>query len=233
MQRYALTALAACTLAAHADEATIRKHLAERYPGAPAVIAVNPTPLPGLFEVYTDGRLLYTDGNADYLLMGPLIDTRARLNLTQMRLLELRTVAFDSLPLERSIKLVKGKGERRIAVFSDPDCPYCRELERELADIDNLTVHLFMLPLADLHPNAVGIARRIWCSPDPARAWQAYMLEGVAPAADASCPTPLAEVAELAVSLGINGTPAIVLPNGRIVPGAVSAARLQALLAGS
>lgn len=242
MQRYALIALAAAVSAAHADEATIRKHLAERYPGAPAVIAVHPTPLPGLFEVYTDGRLLYTDANADYLLMGPLIDTRARLNLSQQRLLELRKVPFDSLPVERAITMVKGKGERRIAVFSDPDCPYCRELEKELANIDNLTVHVFLLPLADLHPNAPAVARDIWCAADPARAWQAYMLEGVAPAGMApagmatggqACDAPLAEIAELAGRLGINGTPALIMPDGRIVPGMVNAARLQALLAGS
>ena len=218
------------SLSAHADEAAIRKNLADRFPNSPAIVAVNPTPLPGIFEVYTDNRLLYTDANGDYLMMGTLLDTRARVNLSQQRLLELKAVKFDSLPFEHAIKLVKGKGERRIALFSDPDCPHCKALEKELANLDNLTVYLFLMPLADLHPQAVGIAEAVWCAEDRARAWQAYMLEGVKPETGKTCTTPLADIAKLAAEMNINGTPAIILPNGRIVPGSLSSGQLATLL---
>lgn len=232
-RRIASLSLVLLTLSAHADEASIRKNLAERYPNAPKIISVNPTPLPGIFEVYTDNRLLYTDANADYLMMGTLVDTRARVNLSQQRLLELKAVKFDSLPFEHAFTLVKGKGERRIAVFSDPDCPFCRELEKELVKLDNLTVHLFLMPLADLHPQAVGIAEAVWCAEDRAQAWRAYMLDGVKPKAGKTCASPLKDIAKLAAEMNINGTPAIILPNGRILPGAVSSAQLEALLNGS
>lgn len=220
-----------CALTAHADEASIRKNLAERYPGAPAIVSVQPSPLPGIFEVYTDNRLLYTDANADYLLLGTLIDTRARINLTQRRLLELSKVKFDALPFEHAITLVKGGGERRIAVFSDPECPHCRALEQALANLDNLTVHVFLLPLADLHPRAVSLAEAVWCADDRALAWRALMLEGTPPQGGKSCPTPLAAIARLAGELRIQGTPALILSDGRMLAGALSSAELEALLA--
>jgi thiol:disulfide interchange protein DsbC len=228
--RIAPLLLVLLTLSAHADEAAIRKNLAERFPNAPKIVAVNPTQLPGIFEVYTDNRLLYTDANGDYLMMGALMDTRARVNLSQQRLLELKAVKFEKLPFEHAIKLVKGKGERQIAVFSDPDCPHCKALEKELAKLDNLTVHLFLMPLADLHPQAVGIAEAIWCAEDRARSWQAYMLENVKPEAGKACATPLSDIAKLAADMNINGTPAIILPNGRILPGAVTSGQLETLL---
>jgi len=233
MYRIALLLFALLTLTAHADEATIRKNLAERYPGSPPIVSVLPTPLPGIFEVYTNDRLLYTDANADYLMTGALIDTRARVNLTQQRLLELNKVNFDALPFEHAVTLVKGKGERRLAVFSDPDCPFCKALEKSLANLDNLTVHVFMLPLADLHPGAAGIAQAVWCAEDRAAAWLAYMLEDVKPQGGKTCATPLAEIARLARGLRIEGTPAIIFSDGRIVPGALTSAQLEGLLAGS
>jgi thiol:disulfide interchange protein DsbC len=230
MYRIALMLTALLAFTAQADEATIRKNLAERYPGSPAIVSVRPTPLSGIFEVYTDNRLLYTDANADYLMTGALIDTRARVNLSQQRLLESNKVNFEALPFEHAIKLVKGKGERRIAVFSDPECPFCKALEKELANLDNLTVHMFLMPLAELHPRAVGVAEAVWCAEDRARAWLAYMLDGVKPEGGKACATPLAEIAKLAAKMNINGTPAIILPNGRVLPGALSSGQLETLL---
>jgi thiol:disulfide interchange protein DsbC len=231
--KFLLVFLAACLpLAALADEAAIRKAFAERYSQV-NIKSVNPTPIAGLYEVYADGQLLYADEKGDYLLMGPLVDTRSRLNLSEARLELLTTVNFGGLPFDKAVTLVKGKGERRIAVFSDPDCPYCKRLERDLATLDNLTVHLFLLPLPELHPQAMTVAREVWCAPDRAAAWRAYMLEGRRPEAGAVCDTPMEAIAGLARELGINGTPAIILSNGRRIDGAVPAARLEALLAGS
>ncbi len=216
----------------HADETAIRKAFAERYANV-VVKSVTATAIPGIYEVFAGGRILYADATGDHLLIGTLVETRSRTNLTQQRMEALKAVKFDSLPFDKAITLVKGKGERRIAVFSDPDCPFCRKLEQELAGMDNLTVHVFLLPLKELHPRAVEIAGNIWCAEDRAGAWRAYMLEGRQPEGGRSCATPVNEIATLAAELGIDGTPAIILSNGRRLEGAVPSTTLEPLLGGS
>lgn len=229
MYRLLAYALSLTLLHAQADEATIRKTLGERYPGI-VIQAINPTPMAGLWEVWAGGRLVYTDDAGEYLLIGTLVETRGKRNLSQQRLDELRAVKFDSLPLDKAFTVVKGKGERRLAVFTDPDCPFCKRLERELVKLDNLTVHVFLYPLADLHPNAPRIARNVWCAADRAKAWTAYMLEGKAPDAVDHCEAPLEAIAELANRLGVEGTPAILFGNGRRVDGYLPAAQIEAIL---
>jgi thiol:disulfide interchange protein DsbC len=235
MKRFSILLLSLLSLSSlplHADEAAIRQVFAERYAGMP-VKSVTATAIPGLYEIYTGSHLVYADAKGDYLLIGPLVDTKTRANLTQQRMQALTAVKFDSLPFDKAITLVKGKGERRIAVFSDPDCPFCKKLEQELAHLDNLTVHLFLMPLPELHPQAVAIAKDIWCAEDRAKAWSAYMLEGRKPESGKSCDNPVDAIASLASELAINGTPAIVLPNGRRLDGAIPASKLESLLSGS
>jgi len=224
--------LALLSLAVQADEAAIRQAFREGNANVP-IKSVTETAIPGLYEVFSGDHIVYSDAKGDHVLIGPLVNTRSRTNITQQRLDVLKSVKFDTLPLDKAITIVKGKGERRIVVFSDPDCPFCRRLEKELAAIDNLTVYIFLLPLAELHPQAVEIARSIWCADDRAKAWSAYMLEGRKPDAGRDCATPIEAIAALAGELGISGTPAIVLPSGRRVDGAVPAAKLEALLGGS
>lgn len=224
--------LALLSLAVQADEAAIRQAFREGNANVP-IKSVTETAIPGLYEVFSGDHIVYSDAKGDHVLIGPLVNTRSRTNITQQRLDVLKSVKFDTLPLDKAIAIVKGKGERRIVVFSDPDCPFCRRLEKELAAIDNLTVYIFLLPLAELHPQAVEIARSIWCADDRAKAWSAYMLEGRKPDAGRDCATPIEAIAALAGELGISGTPAIVLPSGRRVDGAVPAAKLEALLGGS
>jgi thiol:disulfide interchange protein DsbC len=232
MKRLSLLLLVLFPLALQADEGAIRQAFAERYPKA-SVKSVTASPIPGLYEVYMSGQLVYVDEKGDHLLVGPLVDTRTRTNLSQQRLDALSTVKFDSLPFDKAITLVKGKGERKIAVFSDPECPYCKRLEKELTKLDNLTVYLFLLPLTDLHPQAAGIAKDIWCAEDRAKAWNSFMLEGKKPENSKTCDTPVDAIAALAGELGIGGTPAIVLSSGRRLDGAVPAAKLEAMLGGS
>ena len=229
MKRLSLLLLALLPLAVQADEAAIRKAFAERYAKMP-VKSVTATPIPGLYEIYAGGQLLYADENGNHLLMGPLVDTQTRKNLTQERMQVLTAVKFDSLPLDQAISMVKGKGERKIAVFSDPDCPYCKRLEAELVKMDNLTVYLFLMPLADLHPNATAISKDIWCSADRAKAWSEYVLEGKKPESGKTCENPIDAIATLASNLGISGTPAIVLADGRRFDGAMPAAKLESIL---
>lgn len=220
----------AIALGAQADDATIKKVLTERFPGAD-IHAINPTPIPGLFEVYANSSIIYVDAQADYMLSGPLKDTKTKTNLTQKNLEAMQTIDFASLPMEQAILTRRGNGERTLVVFSDPDCPFCRGLEKELAQIDNISIYTFLYPLEELHPGASAKADAIWCAPDRAQAWSDYMLQGKLAAPASACATPVRDIGKLAIRLGMMGTPAIVFSNGKRVDGVISAAEIESRLA--
>lgn len=214
---------------AQADETLIRQTLGERYPGI-NITSIQPSPIAGLYEVMVGGNFVYVDQSGDYLLPGPVVDTRTKANLSQKRLEELKKVRFDSLPFDKAISVVKGSGERKLAIFSDPDCPFCKRLEKELALLDNLTVYVFLNPLTNLHPEAMARASEIWCSADRAQSWRDYMLEGKKPAAAAKCETPINDILAFSEKIGVDGTPALVFPNGKRVDGHIPAAQIEELL---
>lgn len=227
----ALAATLLCSINfAQANEATIRKVLGGKFPEA-KIASVVKTPYSGLYEVYMDGQLIYADANAQYVFMGDILDVKNRTNLTQARLSVLNAVKWDTLPLNSAIKMVKGKGERKIAVFSDVDCPYCRKFEAELTKVDNITVYTFLYPIEGLHPKAVQISRQIWCAPNKNKAWDDYLGSGKIPANDGKCANPVDQNIALANKLGISGTPTIIFSNGQRVPGMVPAAKLEEMLA--
>lgn len=228
-----LLALAALLLAtlAHADEATVRKALAAKFPKA-QVQSVTKLPYLGLYEVVIDGEVLYADEDFEYIIDGNIIATKTMSNLTEQRKRKLTAIDFDDLPLDLAFKRVKGKGERRIAVFSDPDCPFCKRVENDLAKLDNVTIYMFLYPIDSLHPKATEISRQIWCSPDRIKAWDDYMLRKVAPKADSSCNNPVDKIVEFGRRKGINATPTLIMPNGERVPGAISAAQIEEYLSG-
>jgi thiol:disulfide interchange protein DsbC len=138
-------------------------------------------------------------------------------------------VKWDSLPLHNAIKVVKGDGSRKLAVFSDPDCPYCKKAEVELNKLDNITVYNFAYPLP-MHPDAGRKAILVWCSKDRAKAWQDLMLKGIVPTGKADCKNPIEDNLALGEKLRIDGTPAMIFPNGKRIPGYVDATRLEAML---
>ena len=203
--------------------------------GADAPVqSVARTPIPGLYEVAVGGDIMYSDEKAQYVILGGnLVDTKTRQSLTEARQSELNKVDFAKLPLERAIKYVKGNGSRKIAVFSDPNCPYCKRFEQMLktSSIDNLTVYTFLYPV--LGPDSDAKAKAIWCAPNPVTAWHDWMLDKKAP------PTPAAKCDDNAVlqnvALGrqynVTGTPTIILSDGRRLPGAVPAEALEKALA--
>jgi thiol:disulfide interchange protein DsbC len=186
----------------------------------------------GLYEVVSNGnRIFYTDAKGDFGLVGNLIDLKTRVNLTQQRQEELNVVDFGSLPLDKAIVKVKGDGSRKLAIFTDPDCPFCKRLEHELAKVSNVTVYVFLLPLPQLHPDAPRKARAVWCSADRAKAWDALMLEGKEPAAPGpECKDPIADVAKVASDIGIQGTPGLAFVSGKLVPGAIGAEQIEQYL---
>ncbi|MEI6318710.1 MAG: DsbC family protein [Pseudomonadota bacterium] len=186
-------------------------------------------PFADLYEVLVNGQTIaYTDAKGEVVLVGNLLDVRTRANLTEQRQKELLSVDWKSLPLDRAVVYRKGDGSRRMAVFSDPDCPFCRKLEGEIAGLDNLTVYTFLLPIRELHPDAARKAHAVWCAKDRGRAWLDLMLlEREPEPAAAGCTAPLEEIAALAKRMRINGTPGLVFESGRVVPGLINRVQIE------
>jgi thiol:disulfide interchange protein DsbC len=229
-----LVSLAAVSLfaaaAANADEASIRKAVQAKFPQA-EVQSVTKLPYLGLYEIVVSNEIVYADENFEYIIYeGNIIDTKTDRNLTAERKRKLATIPFNELPLELAFKKVRGKGERKIAVFSDPDCPFCKRIEGDLAKLDNVTIYMFLFPIDGLHPKASEKAKRIWCSPDKAKAWDDYLQKGIVPTAAPTCDNPVDKLVEFGSRHGINATPTMVFANGERVPGAISAAQIEKLL---
>lgn len=227
-------AVATVTLAsysAYADPTTdkVKAALQGRL-GADATIKdVAKTPIPGLYEVNLGKEIIYSDATGNYLVLGDMVDTRTRKNLTQARTDEINKVDFASLPLANAVKVVKGNGARKLAVFADPNCGYCKRLETTLKGLDNVTVYTFLYPV--LSPDSDVKAKSIWCSADRAKAWQAWMLDHQMPTAGGNCDTSVLEKnLALGQQLNVTGTPTIFLADGRRLPGAVPAEQLDKAL---
>jgi len=216
--------------ASNADEAVIRKAVQAKFSGA-EVQSVTKLPYLGLYEVVISNEIIYTDENFEYIIYeGNIIDTKTDRNLTAERKRKLAMIPFNELPLELAFKRVKGKGERKMAVFSDPDCPFCRRIEGDLAKLDNVTIYMFLFPIDGLHPQASDKAKRIWCSADKVKAWEDYLNKGIAPTAAPTCDNPVDKLVEFGAKRGINATPTLIFANGDRVPGAISAAQIEKLL---
>jgi len=191
--------------------------------------AVNPTPWPGVFEVVMGTNLAYVDQSGQYFLFGHFYDMKAQRDLTAERNDLLARIDFGTLPLLDAIKEVRGDGSRALAIFSDPDCPYCQRLETDLRSLTNVTIHTFLMPLVSLHPAAHSKAVSIWCAKDRVAAWHATMWRGE-PIPLADCPHPVDRNVALGERLGINGTPTLIAFDGRMLPGAANKDQIEAWL---
>ena len=232
-----LVAAAAVTLfaqGASADEAAIRKNIAERLPGFPKIDEVSKTPIPGLYEIRTGSDIYYTDEQGDHFIEGQLVDTRTRTNLTEARISRLTAIDFATLPLKDAIVWKQGTGARKLVVFADPNCGYCKKFERDLQQVKDVTVYTFLYPI--LGGDSPDKSRNIWCAKDSTKVWREWMIEGTAipAAANASCDT---AALQRNVALGrkyrISGTPGLVFEDGTHKPGAIPAAQVEQLLASS
>ena len=224
--------LASLSLSASADEKEVREAVTAALQGA-KIGPITKLPYGDLYEVIVNGsNVLYTDSKGQVGLFGNLVELKTRKNLTELRRDELLVVDFSKLPLDKAIVKVKGNGSRKLAIFTDPDCPYCKQLEKELANVTDVTVYIFLLPLTQLHPDASRKATAIWCSTDRVKAWDDLMQSGKEPAEGKAKegPTPIADIAKLAQQLNISGTPGIVFSNGKLVPGAVPAEQIETML---
>ena len=228
----ALAALARCLQAAQAQEAVIRKNIAERMPNFPKIDEVTKTPIPGLYELRIGSEGRYSDEQGNHLIEGNVIDTRSRVNLTEQRQNKLSAIDFASLPLKDALVWKQGTGARRIAVFADPNCGYCKKFERELQQVKDITVYTFLIPI--LGGDSPDKVTDIWCAKDNTRAWREWMLEGKAPPRNmGKCDTPTERNLAFSRKSRINGTPAIVFEDGTRVPGALGAEQLEKQLVAS
>jgi thiol:disulfide interchange protein DsbC len=215
--------------AAHGSEAALRKAFTAKFPNA-SVESVTRTPFPGIYEVVFNGQIAYTDEKLNYVFFGNLVDVRggAERNLTRERSAQLGAEALKK-STDQAIKRVRGNGKRVIYTFEDPNCGYCKQLQKELTKLTDVTVYTFLWPI--LSPDSVEKSKAIWCSKDRARAWDDVMLRGAAAQSDGKCEAPLEKNHELAQRFGISGTPAIFLADGRQVGrGYVPAAELESAL---
>jgi thiol:disulfide interchange protein DsbC len=229
----AVAAAAAClSFNATANEATIRKNLGERLPNFPKPEEVRQSPMPGLWEIRVNGaEIFYSDAEGNFLVQGALIDTKARKNLTEERVEKLSAVRWEDLPIKDAIVMTRGNGQRKIAVFEDPNCGYCKRFERDLQTVNNVTVYMFLYPI--LSNDSTLKSRGIWCAKDRQKAWLDWMVRDQAPpAADEKCDTlALARNTDMGRKYRITGTPTLIFTDGTRVPGAVNAQQIEQRLA--
>jgi thiol:disulfide interchange protein DsbC len=225
--------LAACAVLAPtfalAQESAIRKNLAERLPNLPKIDEVSKTPMNGLYEVRINQTdIIYTDAEGNFILQGSLIDTKARTNLTEQRTEKLSAVAFNQLPLKDTFTLVRGNGKRKMAVFEDPNCGFCKRFEKDLAKLENVTIHVFLYPV--LGPDSITKSNNIWCAKDKGKTWEDWMTRNITPPT-ASCDT---DAIDRNVDFGrkhrITGTPTTFFSDGTRVPGAVPLDKIEQAL---
>ncbi len=208
-----------------ADEADIRRVMEAKL--GTKVEAVAKSGYLGLYEVYADGNIFYTDEKVTAIMVGAqMIDARSMKNVTEERMRKLTAIKFSELPLERAIKQVRGDGRRVLATFEDPNCGYCKRLAKDLQKLENVTIYTFLYPI--LSEDSVRKSRQIWCSADRGRAWNDWMIDGKAPAGKEDCDvSAVAKNQDFGRKLNITGTPTIFFADGERVPGAVPLARIE------
>lgn len=224
------SALALSCLTVMAQDAKIRKTISERLPQLQPIDEVTASPISGLYEIRVNGTdIYYTDAEGNYLIQGNLIDTRQRRNLTEERIDKLTAVNFDDLPLKDAVTVVRGNGKRKIAVFEDPNCGYCKRFENDLEKVTNVTIHTFLYPI--LAPDSSVKSRNIWCAKDRAKAWQDWMLREQAPATATCDVAAISRNLEMGRKYKITGTPTLIFADGSRVPGAINAQQIEKYLA--
>jgi thiol:disulfide interchange protein DsbC len=216
---------------AFAQEAVVRKNLEQRLPDLPKIDEISKSPVPGLYEVRVGTEIFYADEQGNFLIQGSILDTRTRTDLTQARIDKLTAIDFSTLPLKDALVWKQGTGARKLVVFADPNCGYCKRFEKDLANVKNVTVYTFLFPM--LGGDSPEKSRNIWCAKDATKAWRDWMIEGKTPPRSmGQCDSgALDRNIALARKHRVNGTPALVFENGTRIPGALPAEELEKHLA--
>ena len=220
--------------AAQSVEAQLKEDLEARV-GA-KIDSVTPMPMGQLYEIRIGEEIFYTDPTGNYLFIGNIVDSRTRENLTRARVDAIKEASlpqwkFSELPLDTAVKIVRGSGKRSVAIFEDPNCGYCKKLEKSILDIGDVTIYVFLYPV--LGPDSLVKSKQIWCAPNRAKAWTDWMQNATALSGEGTCPTPLDKTLALGKKLKVDGTPTLFFSNNKRVEGAIGAAELQKLLLAS
>lgn len=233
MKNKAWVLLLACgfSLTAIGQEATIRKNLGARLPQFKKIDEVIKLPMSDLYEVRTNTTdIYYTDAQGNYLIQGDVINTKNMRNLTKEKGEKLLAIKFEDLPKKDFFTIVRGNGQRKIAVFEDPNCGYCKRFEKDFQEVDNVTVQVYLYPI--LGPDSKEKSKKIWCSKDRELAWKDWILNQVpATGQTMACDTEaLDRNLDFGLKYRVEGTPTLFLADGKRVPGAVNAKQLEKLL---
>jgi len=231
----AMTMLSSSVLAQSTPaEVAVLQTLKQKYTNT-TFKSISATQIPGVYEVIMGKNVAYVDETGRYFLFGRLFDMQTQTDLTEPKLeksvQQQPQITWDKLELNNAIVTVRGNGKRKLAVFSDPDCPYCKRIEQTLEDIKDVTIYTFMMPLASLHPQAAAKSEGVWCAKDRSQAWRNLLLDGRV--LTGKCETPIEENLRFAAENGINGTPTLIFTDGSVVPGAITAARIEQMLTAS
>jgi len=218
-------------VSSYAQEDSIRKNLAERIPKLPRIDEVSKSPMAGLYEIRVGGTdIYYTDASGSYLIDGQLIDAKSGKNLTEERMNKLTAIQFKDLPLKDAIVIKRGTGARKIAIFEDPNCGYCKRFEADMQKVNHATIYLFLYPI--LGADSTEKSKAIWCSSDKGKAWLDFMLNEVPLRGTSKCNTDaITRIVEFGKKHRITGTPTILLADGTRIPGAISSGQLEKMLA--
>jgi len=193
--------------------------------GDAQIDSIRKVPYGGLNEVVVGGEIYYTDDKTSFLVAGPIIDLKTKENVTEARLRQVNAIKWDTLPFESAVRITRGNGSRKVAIFEDPNCGYCKRLERDLQGINDVTVYVFLYPI--LAADSMEKSKGVWCAADRGKAWLDIMLRETAPTGEAKCATPIDQIMALGQAKRITGTPTIIFENGERVPGAVPAAEFE------
>lgn len=211
------------------QDANLRKNLAERIPQFQKIDEITKSPIPGLYEIRVNGTdIFYSDSEGNFLIQGSVIDTRQRRNLTEERIDKLTAINIDELPLKDAFTIVRGNGKRKLFVFEDPNCGYCKRFERDLQKVDNVTVHMFLYPI--LGPDSSEKSKAIWCAKDRGKAWQDWMVRDQPPAAGSCDISAIQRNVEVGRKHRITGTPTLLFADGTRVPGALDTKQIEKYL---
>ena len=211
------------------NEKQIRTEIQKRLGTSANVRNVTPSPISGLFEVQVNNEIFYTDSNAKYLIQGEMVELASGNNLTTKRQEDINRIKWSDLPQAQAFKVVRGNGSRQIAVFSDPNCGYCKRLEKTLQQLDNVTIYNYLIPI--LSADSALKSKQIWCAADQQKVWNDWMLNNLGPSGKSDCANPIDKNLTLAKNYGINGTPTIFFTDGSRFPGAVQLADIEKKLA--
>lgn len=224
---FAIALSALCVSGVFADEAAIRKNLATRLPSLPTIDEVTKTPVNGLWEIRMGAEVIYSDEQGSFVIEGQIIDTQKRINLTEQRIAKLTAIDFAKLPLKDAVVWKQGTGARKLVIFADPNCGYCKHFEKELNNVKNITVYTFLIPI--LGGDSPAKSKAIWCAKDNGKVWRNWMIDGTSPPSVAGKCDSSALDRNLALGQkhGVNGTPSLVFEDSERIAGVLTAAELE------